>query len=245
MPAPESIAAYAVQLRWSTQPIGMAELPPLAIFDAYKLYRAKGRHEGNPWHALRLGFFQDQVSANQVASYIRPEFGEVTVVPVGGAERDSATAASATRAAAARPVAAKPGKAAPSNARSGKQFSSSELANGAGGTSAMTGQFKLIEDDVPPDTESGKLEMMLTTDAAKPAAATPAGKNKARRPPTNLEETLDVLGAGNLKLDGGKGEMLDASGVRRMRHAAERKPVARSALSRLFDRLAENIGGGR
>jgi hypothetical protein len=233
--APEATAAYAVQLRWSTQPIGMSELPPLAIFDAYTLYRAKGRHDGNPWHALRLGFFHDQVSADQVASYIRPEFGEVTVVPVGSAERDSAIAASGSRTAAGRPApapAAAPGKSA-----------------GVAHSSGLTGQFKLIEDHAPQGATPSKLEMMLTADVAtKPAASvqpTASTQGKARRPPTNLEETLDVLGAGSLKLDSAKGEMLDASGVRRMRHAAERKPPARSALSRLFDRLSENIGGGR
>jgi hypothetical protein len=223
-----------VQLRWSTQPIGMAELPPLAIFDAYTLYRAKGRHDGNPWHALRLGFFHDQVSADQVASYIRPEFGEVTVVPVGSAERDSAIAASGSRTAAGKPAPAPA-------AASGK---SASVAHGSG----LSGQFKLIEDDAPPGATPSKLEMMLTADAAT-KSATPAqpapAKGKARRPPTNLEETLDVLGAGSLKLDSAKGEMLDASGVRRMRHAAERKAPARSALSRLFDRLSESIGGGR
>ena len=60
-----------------------------------------------------------------------------------------------------------------------------------------------------------------------------------------MEETLDVLGAGSLKLAGSKGEMLDASGVRRMRHAAERKTPSRSSLSKLFDRLAERMGPPR
>jgi hypothetical protein len=88
---------------------------------------------------------------------------------------------------------------------------------------------------------------MLTSDAAPVVKKAPAaGKGdpkKTRRPPANLEETLDVLGAGNLKLASAKGEMLDASGVRRMRHAAERKAPARSSLSKLFDRLADRMGG--
>lgn len=236
--SPEAIAAYAVQLRLAAQPIGLSELPPLAIFDAYTLYRARGTHEGSHWHALRLGFFTDLVSAEQVASYIRPEFSEVTVVPVGAAERSKAQDAAAPRAAPATAAAAAAGR-------------STAGAKPAPGPAAqapdMTGQFKLIDDSgVKPPVEHSKLEMMLTSDPA-PAVnkAPPAGKGpsqKTRRPPANLEETLDVLGAGNLKLDGAKGEMLDASGVRRMRHAAERKAPPRSSLSRLFDRLAERMG---
>ncbi len=262
LPAAESAAAYAVQLRWSQQPIGMAELPPLAIFDAYTLYRAKGRQAGVPWHALRLGFFQDEVSANQVASYILPEFAEASVVPVRSAERDSALAASASRATAPLPPGQPPRPLPPAVGGRDKVAAPVRNANGQI-SSGLTGQFKLIEDHEPPSAESNKFEMMLTTDdAPKPAAPAPAAtaanraskdrdkdkikeKLKVRRPPANLEETLDVLGAGNLKLDAAKGEMLDASGVRRMRHAADRKPPARSALSRLFDRLAESIGGGR
>jgi hypothetical protein len=239
--SPEAIAAYAVQLRWATQPIGVSELPPLAIFDAYTLYRAKGRQEGAYWHALRLGFFTDLVSAEQVASYIRPEFAEATVVPVGAAERGKALSAAGARPAssAAQTPAPSPAKAAPGT----------RPASGAAPAVVdTTGQFKLIEDTGAKPLEHSKFEMMLTSDAAPGAKPSPAaGKSapKMRRPPASLEETLDVLGAGSLKLDGAKGEMLDASGVRRMRHAAERKPPARSSLSKLFDRLSEHIGGGR
>ena len=260
----DAAAAFAVQLRWTDQPIHMSELPPLAIFDAYTLYRAKVRHEGVTWHALRLGFFQDRVSADQVAGYIRSDFADATVVGVGSAERDSAQAAAAARNATVknRSKAAKP-------AREAHGAKATASVNSTG----LTGQFKLIEDDTPPAPASDKLEMMLTMDAGpKPAEAAPpaadraakpaaparkAGKGsarsaseekireklKARRPPANLEETLDVLGAGNLQLDTTKRELLDASGQRRLRHAAERKPTSRSALSRLFDKLTENIGG--
>jgi hypothetical protein len=238
---PEAIAAYAVQLRWAMQPIGLSELPPLAIFDAYTLYRAKGRHEGSHWHALRLGFFNDLVSAEQVASYIRPEFAEATVVPVGAAEREKARSAATRAPATAASAAAVRTKGAPA-AAAGVSAPAPAPATDA------TGQFKLIEDSGVKAADHSRLEMMLTADAAaSPAKGATPGKpaQKTRRPPANLEETLDVLGAGSLKLDGAKGEMLDASGMRRMRHAAERKAPARSSLSKLFDRLSEHIGGGR
>lgn len=240
----EATAAYAVQLRWSSQPIGISELPPLAIFDAYTLYRAKGRHEGRAWHALRLGFFHDLVSANQVASYIQPEFADVSVVPVTAAERGSANDA----------VAAMPTVATAATA------ATVPTAATVATRSTAAQEFSLIDDGPQQPPETNKLEWMLTT--AEPAkvvaedvaaSAGPAAKPPAkpavkpvstlRRPPANLEETLDVLGAGNLKLDTARGELLDASGVRRMRHAADSKPPVRSTLSRLFDRLAERIVG--
>ena len=262
MSGSDAASAYAVQLRWSNRPIHMSELPPLAIFDAYTLYRAKVRHEGTTWHALRLGFFQDRVSADQVAAYIRSDFADVDIVGVGSAERDSAQSATAARAAGlkTRDKAHRP-------AQDTKGARSSAGVNATG----LTGQFKLIEDNTPRNTGPDKLEMMLTTDAERKAVPTPAPaeagkpaaqgrktgasgarspgeqkireKLKARRPPANLEETLDALGAGNLKLDTTQREQIDASGQRRLRHAAERKPAARSALSRLFDKLTENIGG--
>lgn len=218
--ANDAVAGYAVQLRWSTQPISVSGLPQLAIFDAYTLYRAKGRELHGSWHALRLGFFADPVSAEQVANYIRAEFTEVSVVPVGSAERDSATAASVAFPE-RKPVAPVAGDA-----------------------------FRLIEDGVRPGTDPGGLELMLSTDiASRPvtsgADATVGEKVPRRQPPASLEQALDVLGAGKLQIDGTRGELLDASAVRRMWHAADRRPKPQSKLSRLIGRLAESIGGGR
>jgi len=226
-PHAASAVAYAVQLRWSAQPISLSELPALAIFDAYTLYRARGSNYGSTWHALRLGFFNDAVSARQVANYVESECHEVTVVPVSSAERDSAVAASAIAGSAKRP-------AAPAH----RQHTAS---------TGLTGQFKLIEDDAPAGAHAESLAMVITTDMAPesheapvpPSAASAAG---ARRPPATREEKLQVLGAGKLKLDGVAEDEPPARPVMRpVRQVNDRAPPARSVLTRLFDRFVSGV----
>jgi len=83
--------SFAVQLQWSVQPVQLDKVPPLAIFSAYTLYSVEGSREGRKWYGLRLGFFNDAISAKQVAYYVRSEFASVAVVPVSPRERDRAT----------------------------------------------------------------------------------------------------------------------------------------------------------
>src|SRR5581483_8405493 len=66
--------SFAVQLQWSVQPVELTKVPPLAIFSAYTLYSVEGSREGRKWYGLRLGFFNDAISAKQVAYYVRSEF---------------------------------------------------------------------------------------------------------------------------------------------------------------------------
>lgn len=47
--ASPELAAYAVQLLWSVQPIDMSQVPQLAIFGAYTLYGAEGNRDGRRW----------------------------------------------------------------------------------------------------------------------------------------------------------------------------------------------------
>jgi hypothetical protein len=123
--------SFAVQLQWSVQPVELDKVPPLAIFSAYTLYSVEGSREGRKWYGLRLGFFNDAISAKQVAYYVRSEFTTVAVVPVGPQERERATefklidseetpqpAPAAPAAAAAAPAAARPAAAAPSERES-------------------------------------------------------------------------------------------------------------------------------
>jgi hypothetical protein len=216
--APDS---YAVQLRWSAQPIGISELPPLAIFDAYTLYRAKGRNDGRHWHALRLGFFNDLVSANQVANYIRPEFGEASVVPVTRSEREGAQSAAANE----------------SPQVGGTPIGKAE-AVGKPTPAAISNEFKLIDDGPARPAQVSRLEMMLTGDAnVAKQSSDPRAKPSTRRPPANLEETLEILGANDLKLADKSGERLAASDVRKLRHAAEKKGEARSMFGKWISRL--------
>jgi hypothetical protein len=78
---------------------------------------------------------------------------------------------------------------------------------------------------------------------APPAAAKPsvrgAGKVGARdkRGVQSLEETLEILGAGELTIDTGNGETLNASGVRHLRVEVQRN----SPFSKLLERLSERM----
>jgi hypothetical protein len=83
--------SFAVQLQWSVQPVALEKVPPLAIFSAYTLYSVEGSREGRKWYGLRLGFFNDAISAKQVAYYVRSEFTSVAVVPVSPQERERRT----------------------------------------------------------------------------------------------------------------------------------------------------------
>ena len=78
---------FAVQLQWSVQPIDVKSVPKDPIFQAYSLYAAEGRRTGRTWFFLRVGFFQDALSAKQVAQYLRKNFASAAVVPVGPRER--------------------------------------------------------------------------------------------------------------------------------------------------------------
>ncbi len=82
--------SFAVQLQWTVQPIDVKSIPGHPIFHAYTLYAAEGRRAGRTWFFLRLGFFNDAVSAKQVAHYLRRDFASAAVVPVSSQERQQA-----------------------------------------------------------------------------------------------------------------------------------------------------------
>src|SRR6266404_1626368 len=66
--------AFAVQLRWSEQPIDLDSTPRDPIFRSYTLYTIRSWRDGSEWFELRLGFFADAISAKQVAHYMRSEY---------------------------------------------------------------------------------------------------------------------------------------------------------------------------
>jgi hypothetical protein len=82
--------SFAVQLHWSVQPIDLTNVPALPIFRAYQLYLTEGRRDGRSWHCLRLGIFNDAISAKQVAYYVRSNFASIAVVPISEQERTHA-----------------------------------------------------------------------------------------------------------------------------------------------------------
>jgi hypothetical protein len=233
-------AAFSVQLQWSVQPIDLARVPPLAIFGAYTLYTVEGSREGRRWFGLRLGFFSDANSAKQVAQYVRSEFSSVAVVPVSLKERDGASGASpGTAAAAAAPAATdhRPTERLPD----------------------QSAEFKLLDDTGErPKLPGGVIKAMQTRTAADAGGAKPrtaaTGKTTGvartapkgakgrgnrvnaheKRAPKTLEETLEILGADELQMEGGR-QLLSAGSIKHV----DMKVQKNSAFSRLLDRLAE------
>ena len=219
--------SFAVQLQWSVQPVELDKVPPLAIFSAYTLYTVEGSRDGRKWYGLRLGFFSDAISAKQVAYYVRSEFASVAVVPVSPQEKGRAS-----------------------------EEDSKKAAGGVGfqrkTRQAPVDEFKLIDSDMPKaaaPTLAGKAAPKPAAAGAvartapqqasskrAPAAAAKGGRIGARerRGPQTLEETLEILGAGELEVDSGR-ESLNDTGVRHLRVEVQKN----TPFSRLLERLSE------
>ncbi len=239
--------AFAVQLLWSVQPIDIAEIPQLAIFSAYTLYGAEGNRDGRRWYGVRLGFFTDAVSAKQVAHYVRSDFSTVSVVPVTVRERERA------KLAATRPDATPVTPAAPANAASPGTVAPSVAAVGAGAPPA-TGAAK-----PPGDTSFAFIDDNKPQVPARPVSSAPAargarvapGKRAKLRPgraamaarakpkAMTLEETLEILGAGQLKMEDGRRPLINNDARGTTAEASKNKP---SRFGRLLERLSERLG---
>ncbi|HEY0340951.1 MAG TPA: hypothetical protein VGC34_09115 [Steroidobacteraceae bacterium] len=229
--------SFAVQLQWAVQPVELDKVPPLAIFSAYTLYTVEGSREGRKWYGLRLGFFSDAISAKQVAYYVRSEFASVAVVPVSPQERDRASDEDGRK--------ANSSMAFPRKTRIGP-----------------VDEFKLIdsEDEAKPVAAAAKAPLARPPGKPVPAAAAAAAPAPARsapqqpasikrvppkgggrvgarerRGPQTLEETLEILGAGELEVDNGNGETLKDTGVRHLRVEVQKN----TPFSRLLERLSE------
>jgi hypothetical protein len=87
------------------------------------------------------------------------------------------------------------------------------------------------------------VESAKTGSAAARAAAARSKKLRSEprsaetKGPYSLEETLEILGAGSLEIDDGRGELINESGVRHL-HVEVRK---HSPFQRLLARLAERV----
>ena len=219
-----------MQLLWSVQPIDIAQIPQLAIFSAYTLYGAEGNRDGRRWYGVRLGFFTDAVSAKQVAHYVRSDFSTVSVVPVTVRERERAKLA-ATRpdatpvtAAAHAPAAAEP----PKPARAAFEFIEDRKPEaGPEPKAAAAAPAPRVNRGAP-----GKRAKLRP--ARAPVA--PRGKPKAM----TLEETLEILGAGELKMDDGRRALINDDGAARSSVRADKSKPSR--FGRLLERLSERLG---
>jgi hypothetical protein len=209
---------FAVQLQWSVQPVELSKVPPLAIFSAYTLYTVEGSRDGRKWYGLRLGFFSDAISAKQVAYYVRSEFTSVAVVPVSPQERT----------------------------RASESDKKAEIAFPKRPKSGPVDEFKLIDSDetAARKAAASKPAAPVKTPAPAPVArrVAPAKANsrvRAResRSPQTLEETLEILGAGELEMDNGSGETMNESGVRHLRVEVQKN----TPFGRLLERLSERV----
>jgi hypothetical protein len=221
--------SFAVQLQWAVQPVELDKVPPLAIFSAYTLYTVEGSREGRKWYGLRLGFFSDAISAKQVAYYVRSEFASVAVVPVSPQEKTRAT--------------------------DEDKKSGAALAFPKRPRPEPLDEFKLIDSDdggqasqpaSRPQQRSVAKPAPVAAARPTPQAPTMAKRNpppkgggrvgaRERRGPQTLEETLEILGAGELEVDNGNGETLNDTGVRHLRVEVQKN----TPFSRLLERLSE------
>jgi hypothetical protein len=84
----EAARWFVVQLALSDDAFDPDALPHLDIFSLYRLYTVIGMDQGRLAHALRLGFFGEEVGARAVANYLSAFYDEPTVKRVSVAERD-------------------------------------------------------------------------------------------------------------------------------------------------------------
>jgi len=79
---------FIIQLALAADHFRPEDIPNLDIFREFHLYTVVGRHRGRTAHALRLGFFTEEVAAQAVAGYLLCHFEASTVLRVGPAERE-------------------------------------------------------------------------------------------------------------------------------------------------------------
>jgi hypothetical protein len=84
----EAARWFVVQLALSDDAFDPDALPHLDIFSLYRLYTVIGMDQGRLVHALRLGFFGEEVGARAVASYLASFYDDPIVKRVSVAERD-------------------------------------------------------------------------------------------------------------------------------------------------------------
>jgi hypothetical protein len=235
-------AAYAVQLQWSVQPIELARVPSLAIFGAYTLYTVEGSREGRRWYGLRLGFFTDANSAKQVAQYVRSEFSSVAVVPVSLKERDGASGATGGTSAPQRPTDRLPERTAefkllddtsnlpklsPGAAAAAKTDATKPQAGSQSAATAPAAGRKPLGGGKP--AYSGRVPGKTARSRGNRVQA------NEKRAPQTLEETLEILGADQLQMEGARPKLVSEGAIRHL----DVKMQKNSPFSRLLDRLAE------
>ncbi len=84
----EAMRWFVIQLASAEDAIDPDTVPNLDIFSVYRLYAVAGLDQGRIMHALRLGFFSEEIAAAAVASYLSAYYDKPTIKRVSAAERD-------------------------------------------------------------------------------------------------------------------------------------------------------------
>jgi hypothetical protein len=65
-------------------------------------------------------------------------------------------------------------------------------------------------------------------------------RSAPRKGPYSLEETLEILGAGSLEIDNGRGEVINESGVRHIKVEVRKNSPFQRLLTRLTERVRKS-----
>jgi hypothetical protein len=79
---------FVIQLACADHAFDPDAVPNLDIFSEYRLYSVAGLDQGRVVHALRLGFFREEIGAVAVASYLAAYWDKPTIKRVSVAERE-------------------------------------------------------------------------------------------------------------------------------------------------------------
>jgi hypothetical protein len=79
---------FVIQLSLADVAFDPDAVPNLDIFSEYRLYSVAGLDQGRVMHALRLGFFREEIGAVAVASYLAAYWDKPTIKRVSLAERE-------------------------------------------------------------------------------------------------------------------------------------------------------------
>ncbi len=79
---------FVIQLALADHAFDPDSVPNLDIFSEYRLYSVAGLDQGRVVHALRLGFFREEIGAVAVASYLAAFWDKPTIKRVSLAERE-------------------------------------------------------------------------------------------------------------------------------------------------------------
>jgi len=79
---------FVIQLALADKAFDPDAVPNLDLFSEYRLYSVAGLDQGRVVHALRLGFFREEIAAVAVASYLGSFWDKPTIKRVSLAERE-------------------------------------------------------------------------------------------------------------------------------------------------------------